>query len=135
MQAWYLPAELDDLHWQQAGKRARLMATLSAIRSGLPATLHPAGISAFFTGQSSPAQLQRWYGELQQQGWQVWVQDGAGTRALTAAQRKSYLDALFACPQQAGTPARRVAPRPRSAGCAYLRRFSSPTPASPAIAR
>ena len=44
-------------------------------------------------------------GELQQQGWQVWVQDGAGTRALTAAQRKSYLDALFACPQQAGTPA------------------------------
>lgn len=105
VQAWYLPAELDDLHWQQAGKRARLMATLSAIRSGLPATLHPAGISAFFTGQSSPAQLQRWYGELQQQGWQVWVQDGAGTRALPAAQRKSYLDALFACPQRAGTPA------------------------------
>lgn len=96
--SWYLPAEFDDLNWQDPVKRQQLMQALSELASQLPPLSHPPALSVFFAGYSSPDELNLWYREFQQQGWRVWIQDGSGTRHLPTNQRMMYLTQLLSCP-------------------------------------
>ncbi|MGE8349850.1 MAG: DUF4434 family protein [Pseudomonas protegens] len=88
---WYLPMELDDLHFQAADRRATLHRQLKDFARQLDAPLH---LSAFSAGQLAPQVNGAWLGELAAGGIQVWWQDGAGTGRLAPGVRDSYADAL-----------------------------------------
>ncbi|NVZ50451.1 DUF4434 family protein [Pseudomonas sp. B6002] len=91
---WYLPMELDDLHFQAADRRTELQRQLLDLRRQLDAPLH---ISAFSAGKLAPAVFGQWLGELATAGIQPWAQDGAGTGRLPLLVRNTYLSAL-PCP-------------------------------------
>ncbi|MCY1402227.1 hypothetical protein D9M71_173640 [compost metagenome] len=91
VEGWYLPMELDDLHFQDAGRRAELQRQLKSFTAQLDAPLH---ISAFSAGKLSPAVQGQWLAELAGLGIQVWWQDGAGTGRLPPLVRDSYAAAL-----------------------------------------
>lgn len=88
---WYVPMELDDLHFQAADRREELQHQLVDLRKKLDAPLH---ISAFSAGKLSPAVYGAWLGELAAAGIQPWAQDGAGTGRLSPLVRNAYLGAL-----------------------------------------
>ncbi|MDD1012633.1 DUF4434 family protein [Pseudomonas rubra] len=88
---WYLPMELDDLHFHSADRRQALYTQLQDFNRRLDAPLH---LSAFSAGRLSPAVNARWLEQLASLKLQVWWQDGAGTARLTPLVRQSYLDAL-----------------------------------------
>ncbi len=88
---WYLPLELDDLHFLAADRRATLARQLKDFVAKLDAPLH---VSAFSAGKLAPAVNAQWLGELTAAGAQVWWQDGAGTGRLSPLVRNSYASAL-----------------------------------------
>jgi hypothetical protein len=88
---WYLPLELDDLHFLPADRRATLARQLKDFAAKLNAPLH---VSAFSAGKLAPAVNAQWLGELTVAGAQVWWQDGAGTGRLSPLVRNSYASAL-----------------------------------------
>lgn len=88
---WYLPMELDDLHFLAADRRQTLQRQLKDFAGQLDAPLH---LSAFSAGKLAPQVNGRWLGQLAGQGLQVWWQDGAGTERLPALVRNSYAAAL-----------------------------------------
>ncbi|MDR7285989.1 hypothetical protein J2X84_004849 [Pseudomonas corrugata] len=91
---WYLPLELDDLHFFPADRRTTLQRQLKDFAGKLDAPLH---ISAFSAGKLAPQVNGQWLGALATAGLQVWWQDGAGTGRLPALVRQSYASAL-PCP-------------------------------------
>lgn len=91
---WYLPLELDDLHFLPADRRATLQRQLKDFAGKLDAPLH---ISAFSAGKLAPQVNGQWLGALANDGLQVWWQDGAGTGRLPALIRQAYASAL-PCP-------------------------------------
>ncbi|ROL74164.1 DUF4434 family protein [Pseudomonas vranovensis] len=88
---WYLPMELDDLHFHSADRRQALYTQLQAFNRRLDAPLH---ISAFSAARLSPAVNARWLEQLASLKLQVWWQDGAGTGRLAPLVRQHYEDAL-----------------------------------------
>lgn len=88
---WYLPMELDDLHFQDSARRDELQRQLKAFTTKLEAPLH---ISAFSAGKLAPAVQGQWLAQLAGLGMQVWWQDGAGTGRLPPLVRQSYAAAL-----------------------------------------
>ncbi|WP_085603267.1 MULTISPECIES: DUF4434 family protein [unclassified Pseudomonas] len=88
---WYLPLELDDLHFLAADRRATLERQLKDFAAKLDAPLH---VSAFSAGKLAPAVNGQWLGELTAAGAQVWWQDGAGTGRLSPLVRNGYASAL-----------------------------------------
>jgi hypothetical protein len=88
---WYLPLELDDLHFLAADRRATLHRQLTDLAGKLDAPLH---VSAFSAGKLAPTINAKWLGDLASVGVQVWWQDGAGTARLTPVVRNGYASAL-----------------------------------------
>ncbi|CRI56670.1 DUF4434 family protein [Pseudomonas sp. CCOS 191] len=88
---WYLPLELDDLHFRDAARRDALYAQLQAFNRQLDKPLH---ISAFSAGQLSPRINGAWLDQLASLGLHVWWQDGAGTGRLAPLVRQGYEQAL-----------------------------------------
>ncbi len=88
---WYLPMELDDLHFRQAERRAALFSQLQAFNRQLDKPLH---ISAFSAGKLAPRVNGAWLDQLAGLGVTVWWQDGTGTGRLPALVRQGYEQAL-----------------------------------------
>ncbi|MDD0974729.1 DUF4434 family protein [Pseudomonas fontis] len=88
---WYLPLELDDLHFQAADRREILLRQLQAFNRQLDAPLH---LSAFSAGKLAPAINAQWLEQLAGLNLQVWWQDGAGTGKLAPLVRQQYAAAL-----------------------------------------
>ncbi|MEE1887226.1 DUF4434 family protein [Pseudomonas carassii] len=88
---WYLPLELDDLHFRDAARRDALYTQLQAFNRQLDKPLH---ISAFSAGQLSPRVNGAWLDQLASLGLNVWWQDGAGTGRLAPLVRQGYEQAL-----------------------------------------
>ncbi|NIF17775.1 DUF4434 family protein [Pantoea sp. Cy-639] len=88
---WYLPLELDDLHFRDPARRDALYSQLQAFNRQLDKPLH---ISAFSAGQLSPRVNAAWLDQLASLGLSVWWQDGAGTGRLAPMVRQSYEQAL-----------------------------------------
>lgn len=88
---WYLPMELDDLHFQMAERRDALFSQLQEFNRKLDAPLH---LSAFSTGKLAPGVQAAWLGGLAGLGIKPWWQDGAGTGRLRALVRADYARAL-----------------------------------------
>lgn len=122
---WYLPMELDDLHFHDPLRRQALFAQLQAFNRRLDAPLH---ISAFSAGHLSPAANARWLEDLAGLKLQVWWQDGTGTGRLAPLVRQQYQAALpcsigivheaFRQVSKDGQPFRAVSAAPQAqAGC------------------
>ncbi len=88
---WYLPMELDDLHFRDPARRNALHTQLQAFNRQLDKPLH---ISAFSAGQLSPRVNGAWLEQLASLGLNVWWQDGAGTGRLAPLVRQGYEQAL-----------------------------------------
>ncbi|MFP3865302.1 DUF4434 family protein [Pseudomonas capeferrum] len=88
---WYLPMELDDLHFRESSRRDALYSQLQAFNRQLDKPLH---ISAFSVGKLAPRVNGAWLGQLASLGLTVWWQDGAGTGRLPALVRDGYEQAL-----------------------------------------
>lgn len=89
---WYLPLELPDRGLTDRSLQAIVVQQLGRLRTALDA---PLAVSSYFTGFQPPRDYAEWVLELELlSGVDVWVQDGAGTGRLTAAQRNLYLDRL-----------------------------------------
>ncbi|MDN4547223.1 DUF4434 family protein [Pseudomonas sp. C32] len=88
---WYLPMELDDLHFLPVDRRQTLHRQLKDLAAKLDAPLH---VSVFSAGKLAPLVNGQWLGELASVGIQVWWQDGAGTGRLPSLVQRSYADAL-----------------------------------------
>lgn len=88
---WYLPMELDDLHFQAADRRDGLFVQLQEFNRKLDAPLH---LSAFSTGKLAPEAQAAWFGRLADLNLKLWWQDGAGTGRLPPLVRDGYARAL-----------------------------------------
>lgn len=88
---WYLPLELDDLHFHEASRRDALYRQLQAFNRQLDQPLH---LSAFSAGHLAPRVNAAWLDQLAELGLTVWWQDGAGTSRLPAQVRQAYEQAL-----------------------------------------
>ncbi|KAB0495931.1 DUF4434 family protein [Pseudomonas vancouverensis] len=88
---WYLPMELDDLHFLAPDRRQTLQRQLKDLAGKLDAPLH---VSVFNVGKLAPQVNGQWLGELANAGIQVWWQDGAGTGRLSSVVRNGYASAL-----------------------------------------
>ncbi|MNN26580.1 hypothetical protein D3C81_1400880 [compost metagenome] len=88
---WYLPMELDDLHFLPVDRRQTLHRQLKDLAAKLDAPLH---VSVFSAGKLAPQVNGQWLGELASVGIQVWWQDGAGTGRLPSLVQRGYADAL-----------------------------------------
>ena len=88
---WYLPMELDDLHFQTAERRDALFVQLQEFNRKLDAPLH---LSAFSTGKLAPGVQAAWFAGLAGLNLKLWWQDGNGTGRVPALVRDSYAKAL-----------------------------------------
>jgi len=122
---WYLPLELDDLHFRDASRRQALHSQLQAFNRQLDKPLH---ISAFSAGKLAPRVNAQWLDQLASLGLMVWWQDGAGTARLPLLVRQRYEQALpcrvgvvreaFRQTSAAGEPFRAEPAQPKQvAGC------------------
>ncbi len=91
---WYISSELDDLRWRDPQMQQAALSWLSKTRLSLAAVANkPVAVSSFFAGNMTPDSYSKWVTTLSHSGVKVWVQDGAGTQMLTAAERALYLKA------------------------------------------
>lgn len=88
---WYLPMELDDLHFRDPARREALYGQLQAFNRQLDKPLH---LSAFSAGTLAPRVNAAWLEQLVGLGLTVWWQDGAGTGRLPPLVRQGYEQAL-----------------------------------------
>ncbi|WP_157981038.1 DUF4434 domain-containing protein [Pseudidiomarina insulisalsae] len=89
---WYIPLELSDAYFATAEKQAQLHQFLRQLRERLGTT--PLAISVFMSATISPQLFGEWVNEIQQLGYEVWLQDGSGTQALPLNQRQAYYEKL-----------------------------------------
>lgn len=89
---WYLPLELSDAYFAEPQQRQQLHEFLRDVRRSMGDM--PLAISLFMSAALSPQSLADWVEELQSLGYQVWLQDGAGTEALEASTRKAYFSRM-----------------------------------------
>ncbi|MVV52198.1 DUF4434 family protein [Pseudomonas sp. PB120] len=88
---WYLPLELDDVHFQALDRRQTLQRQLEDFADKLDAPLH---VSAFSAGKLAPRVNGQWLGDLAMNSVHVWWQDGAGNGRLPPLIRAGYASAL-----------------------------------------
>ncbi|MDU9392960.1 DUF4434 domain-containing protein [Pseudomonas sp. zfem002] len=88
---WYLPMELDDVHFWQEERRAALFTQLQEFNRKLDAPLH---LSAFSAGRLAPGIQSEWFTQLAGLGLKLWWQDGEGTGRLPAEVREHYANVL-----------------------------------------
>ncbi|MGC4048549.1 MAG: DUF4434 domain-containing protein [Paludibaculum sp.] len=87
---WYLPEEIDDVHWQGAGA-SRLRAHVKGLRR----RLRPLAMSGFSNGRMAPAELGQFWRQVAGGGLdRVLFQDGIGAGKLTLESWPGYLQAL-----------------------------------------
>ncbi|KAF1055007.1 MAG: hypothetical protein GAK43_00542 [Stenotrophomonas maltophilia] len=91
VQGWYLPLELDDLHFLAAERRQVLQRQLRDFAGQLDAPLQ---LSAFASGRLAPTVYADWLQQIAGLGIQPWWQDGSGTGQLSATVRQAYASAL-----------------------------------------
>lgn len=89
---WYIPLELSDAYFDTPAKRQQLATFLTQLRERIGTT--PLAISVFMSATLPAAEFGAWLEDIQQLGYHVWLQDGVGTQALSAAQRADYFAAL-----------------------------------------
>ena len=89
---WYLPLELSDAYFSEPEQRKQLHEFLRKVRRSMGDA--PLAISLFMSAQMSPRSFADWVEQLQALDYQVWLQDGAGTQALTASERRAYFDQI-----------------------------------------
>jgi hypothetical protein len=89
---WYLPEEIDDVHWSRPLAAADLARHIRALRS----RLRPLAVSGFSTSHAPAAELAAFWRSLRRQSSfdQVFFQDGIGAGSLTLAQWERILPAL-----------------------------------------
>jgi hypothetical protein len=89
---WYLPEEIDDDHWREAGARTELAGTLRAARARLGRLV----ASGFTNRGLAPAPLGAFWRDLRRGARldEVLFQDGLGTAKMTAAEWPAYAQAL-----------------------------------------
>lgn len=85
---WYVPLELSDAYFTTASQRQQLHEFLRQLKQRMGKS--ELAISVFMSAKLPADEFGAWLGELQQLGYQVWLQDGAGTRALSEKQREEY---------------------------------------------
>ncbi|MGQ4277308.1 DUF4434 domain-containing protein [Pseudidiomarina sp. E22-M8] len=85
---WYVPLELSDAYFTAASERQQLHEFLHQLKQRLGST--PLAISVFMSATMPADEFGVWLNELQQLGYQVWLQDGVGTQALSDKQRETY---------------------------------------------
>lgn len=88
---WYVPYELDDVIYQD---RTLLNDIALQLRSFAEQSELPVHISAFSSGQLSPAVYARWLQTISESGLKVWWQDGAGTGRMPDEAIAAYLQNL-----------------------------------------
>lgn len=87
---WYLPEEIDDVHWPGAGA-VRLREHVKGLRR----RLRPLAMSGFSNGRMAPAELGRFWRQVAGGGLdRVLFQDGIGAGKLTLENWPGYLQAL-----------------------------------------
>lgn len=95
---WYLPAEIDDLNWREAGRARQLAAYLGDAVARLNEVLErQVYITSFFTGKMLPDRYTELLASLRRSGVRLWVQDGRGTGVLSEAEARLYLDQFLDC--------------------------------------
>ncbi|MBB5192149.1 hypothetical protein HNQ50_002886 [Silvimonas terrae] len=100
---WYVPLEIDDVRWRDTEARTSLGQWLGqSSRLIRHAADKPVYASSFFAGHMAPDQFADLMRQTAQQSdVKLWVQDGAGTGKLNAAERGVYLHALADCSKPA----------------------------------
>lgn len=97
---WYLPLEIDDLHWREPDTRDVLLDYLQhEVRQLQRIARRPVYVSSFFAGNMAPSAYAELLAGIDRSGVRVWVQDGAGTGRLSPAERQLYLGAASRCGQ------------------------------------
>ncbi len=87
---WYLPEEIDDVHWQGAAAGG-----LHEHVKGMRRRLRPLAMSGFSNGRTAPAELGRFWRQVSGGGLdRVLFQDGIGAGKLTLENWPGYLQAL-----------------------------------------
>ena len=95
---WYLPEEIDDMHWNTPLGRQTLSDHLKETVQSLKAITPNAPVftSAFFSGHLPPKEYALWLAQLEAQTQlRILVQTGYGVGRLTLQEIKAYLDELF----------------------------------------
>ena len=96
---WYIPLEVDDREWRDQDRRMILKQfldrELQQINSSSAKDVY---ISSFFTGNMTPQNYAQQLADIKA-GTQlkIWVQDGGGTKKLTASERALYLQDISDC--------------------------------------
>ncbi|PKH06946.1 DUF4434 domain-containing protein [Moritella sp. Urea-trap-13] len=97
---WYLTEEIDDYHWQDEDKKSLLIKHLTSIKDEILKLTpeQPIYISAYIGGYQSASHVSDLFSAISLQGQlNVLLQDGFGTQALTAEQKKYYFSSLLSC--------------------------------------
>jgi hypothetical protein len=89
---WYLPEEIDDIHWQTAEARSALAETLRQVRQ----RLRPLSVSGFSGRALPPAELAAMWRDLARRSRvdEVLFQDGIGAGKMTRSAWPGYAAAL-----------------------------------------
>ncbi len=99
LSGWYLPLEIDDRRWRSANDASTLSRLLGRDIRELERLIDkPVYISAFFKGNSSPAQFKVLLESISKAtSLKIWVQDGRGTGVLSPPETSLYLASLLTC--------------------------------------
>ncbi|MBI5281219.1 MAG: DUF4434 domain-containing protein [Candidatus Solibacter usitatus] len=89
---WYLPEEIDDVHWQAAAGVDALCGHLSRLHH----SLHPLSAGGFTSGRAAPSTLARFWAHLRRESKldTVLFQDGIGAGNLSLPQWETLLPVL-----------------------------------------
>ncbi|MGJ5817608.1 DUF4434 domain-containing protein [Paludibaculum fermentans] len=88
---WYLPEEIDDVHWRAKAATEGLRAHVKELRR----RLRPLALSGFSNGRMAPVELGRFWKRVAGGGLErVLFQDGIGAGKLTLESWPGYLQAL-----------------------------------------
>jgi hypothetical protein len=96
---WYIPLEVDDREWRDVDRRMILKQFLDRqLQQIHSSSVKDVYISSFFTGKMTPQNYAQQLADLKA-GTQlkIWVQDGGGTKKLTASERELYLQDISDC--------------------------------------
>ena len=90
---FYLPFELNDWDFREPTSRSMIVQKLADFKSEY-FPRQSLSISLFISGIIGPEAYSEWVSQLLNIGYDVWVQDGSGTKSVATEVRQAYLDAL-----------------------------------------
>jgi hypothetical protein len=95
LSGWYLPEEIDDLHFRESALFHALLKHLRSIKQSLQAIQPlPIHISAFFGGYMSPEAFAERVAQIESMGIRVWLQTGVGAGLADPVESELYLKAI-----------------------------------------